>query len=575
MGYQLNIFTGQLDLTGSGGATSWRGAVATEAGLSTSGNTAGDAVVTLDTDYIWVWDDSTSRWINTGIKSANVGSTPSAAGYSLEYTNVSTNRRELQLILQPADGTNPGVLSTGAQTIAGNKTFSGTIGASNLSGTNTGDVTLGAVGSSPNSNGASLSGQALTLQPADGTNPGLITSGTQSLGGVKTFNARVNVDSGLDVSSAGTLSIGANTATTINIGKSGTTVNIIGSTTYEQVTDLQVSDKLITINKGGAAGSASATGLEIEENSVITGYIKTSADRNSYKLLAPNTAGVVTVTPGAGGFTINQGSHDAVTLASVGASPNSSGASLSGQQLTLQPADGTNPGVVTTAAQTIAGAKTFSTAPILSSLTASLPLKLDASNNVTSAAIDLSGSEVTSTLPVSKGGTNSATALNSNRIMVSSGGAIVEAAALTDGQLLIGNTGNAPTAAALTQGSGITITNGAGSITVAMSVPSSSGDIAETSFSALASQTDATLTGLAFANGSVRGFKALLTVTTATQYEVFELMGIQRAADWQLSYDSAGDISGYSFAINNSGQILYTSGAETATIKFRASVLGV
>jgi hypothetical protein len=75
----------------------------------------------------------------------------------------------------------------------------------------------------------------------------------------------------------------------------------------------------------------------------------------------------------------------------------------------------------------------------------------------------------TGVLPIARGGTNSGTALNNNRIMESSGGAIVEAPALTNGQVLIGNTGNAPTAATLTAGSGVTITNGAGSITIASS----------------------------------------------------------------------------------------------------------
>lgn len=40
---------------------------------------------------------------------------------------------------------------------------------------------------------------------------------------------------------------------------------------------------------------------------------------------------------------------------------------------------------------------------------------------------------------------------------------------LTNGQLLIGSTGADPSAAAITQGSGITVTNGAGSITIAAS----------------------------------------------------------------------------------------------------------
>jgi hypothetical protein len=74
---------------------------------------------------------------------------------------------------------------------------------------------------------------------------------------------------------------------------------------------------------------------------------------------------------------------------------------------------------------------------------------------------------VSGILPIANGGTNSTTALNNNRIMVSSGGAIVEAAALTNGQLLIGSTGAAPVATSLTAGTGISVTNGAGTITVA------------------------------------------------------------------------------------------------------------
>ena len=57
-----------------------------------------------------------------------------------------------------------------------------------ISGTNTGDVTLAAFGASPNANGASLSGQQLTLQPASNTFPGGITTGAQELAGIKTFD---------------------------------------------------------------------------------------------------------------------------------------------------------------------------------------------------------------------------------------------------------------------------------------------------------------------------------------------------------------------------------------------------
>lgn len=50
---------------------------------------------------------------------------------------------------------------------------------------------------------------------------------------------------------------------------------------------------------------------------------------------------------------------------------------------------------------------------------------------------------------------------------MNAGGTALVSTALTNGQLLIGSTGAAPTVATLTAGTGITITNGAGSITIA------------------------------------------------------------------------------------------------------------
>lgn len=94
------------------------------------------------------------------------------------------------------------------------------------------------------------------------------------------------------------VNIGTGTGTnTINIGGANTTVNITGTVNSQNVTNLEVSDKLITINNGGAAGSGAVAGIEIEENGSATGYVATSADRNSWEFKAPNKAGVVSVTP--------------------------------------------------------------------------------------------------------------------------------------------------------------------------------------------------------------------------------------------------------------------------------------
>lgn len=92
----------------------------------------------------------------------------------------------------------------------------------------------------------------------------------------------------------------------------------------------------------------------------------------------------------------------------------------------------------------------------------------DGSGNLSWSKISLTAG-VSGVLPIANGGTNSSTALNDNRIMVSSGGAIVEASSLDDGELLIGSTGSAPVAASITGTSNqVSVTNGPGSITLAL-----------------------------------------------------------------------------------------------------------
>lgn len=109
---------------------------------------------------------------------------------------------------QDASATVRGLVSTGAQTFAGAKTFTGTVTAPNittlasdldaaesaivtLQASSHAAVTLGAVGSTPNANGASLAGQVLTLQPADASSPGVVTTAAQTFAGVKTFSNKI------------------------------------------------------------------------------------------------------------------------------------------------------------------------------------------------------------------------------------------------------------------------------------------------------------------------------------------------------------------------------------------------
>src|ERR1051325_5584277 len=86
----------------------------------------------------------------------------------------------------------------------------------------------------------------------------------------------------------------------------------------------------------------------------------------------------------------------------------------------------------------------------IAGLTASLPVKTNASKDLISGAINLASAEVTGTLAIANGGTNSATSLNNNRVMQSSGGAIVEAAAITAARALISDANGIPTHSTVT-----------------------------------------------------------------------------------------------------------------------------
>jgi len=94
----------------------------------------------------------------------------------------------------------------------------------------------------------------------------VLSEGDQTISGVKTFSDNLVVNGNLDIN--GTL-------TTID------TVN------------LQVTDKLVTLNRNGVAASATDSGLELEEGGSITGFLKTNATRNGWLVKAPAGNGIL------------------------------------------------------------------------------------------------------------------------------------------------------------------------------------------------------------------------------------------------------------------------------------------
>ena len=99
---------------------------------------------------------------------------------------------------------------------------------------------------------------------------------------------------------AATINIGtdSSTSTVINIGGAGDTVNVAGTLTYVNTVDMEVFDRLITLNKGAVAGAQShiGAGIQIYNNDLYTGVnytgsIKTSTDGTAWTIVPPISVG--------------------------------------------------------------------------------------------------------------------------------------------------------------------------------------------------------------------------------------------------------------------------------------------
>lgn len=120
----------------------------------------------------------------------------------------------------------------------------------------------------------------------------------------------------------------------------------LSSTDWSTFNGKQAAGNYITAltGDGTAAGPGSAALTLATVNSNVGAF--------TYASITVNAKGLVTAA--------SSGSAPVTTIGTFGSTPNSGGASISSNTLTLQPADGTNPGGVSTTTQTIAGAKTFS-----------------------------------------------------------------------------------------------------------------------------------------------------------------------------------------------------------------------
>jgi len=247
------LIFGGFDLSGGGaaGAVEWKSPVATESALPTVGNTDGDARVALDTDKIYVWDATTSKWIDSKLTAAALGSTPNADGITISSVTVGDITRST-INLEPADSTNPGAVSTSAQSFAGDKTFNddviviGNIDAQGGVNSSGASLDIGATSTQINvyaqtdfQSGAISNVGSLTTTPTttDGVIASLYSNNSPDFA-LLAFASNNPGNAELMYSDGGVLSVNASGSLTldspdVNIGQSLGTTDIVGTVTIE------------------------------------------------------------------------------------------------------------------------------------------------------------------------------------------------------------------------------------------------------------------------------------------------------------------------------------------------------
>jgi hypothetical protein len=131
-------------------------------------------------------------------------------------------------------------------------------------------------------------------------------------------------------------------------------------------------------------------------------------------------------------------------------------------------------------------------------------------------------------------GTFAASTLTNHAVLIGGASNAITSLALTNGQLAIGSTGADPTAATLTAGTGVTITNGAGSITIA----SVGGAL---TWTVVTGATQA----MAVNNGYIAnraGTVAFTLPTTSAVGDIVAVTGINTATGWSIAYTTGQQI---------------------------------
>lgn len=356
------------------------------------------------------------------------------------------------------------------------------------------DVVYGGTGAATLTDGGIVLGSGtaavtVTAQPADGelligsTGVDPVLANLTAGGGITIVNAAgaitIEIDDPLAVAYGGT---GAATLTDHGIllgsGIGAITATAEPSNGQLLIGSTGVDPVLATITEGEAIDVTNAAGsitLACEDWSEANkGVGELATDAEAIAGASSTTAIVPTSLKAKLGlqtqYTVAVGATDAAALAWVG--PGTAGQVLQSGGAGANPAYSTATYPLTSSQGDLLLSSADNTITVLAKDTNATRYlsNTGASNNAAWAQIALA-TGVSGTLPVGNGGSGGTTFTDHGILLGSDAAAFTATAAPTDGQLLIGSTGNDPVLATLTDGSGITITEGAGTITVAMTDP--------------------------------------------------------------------------------------------------------
>lgn len=219
-------------------------------------------------------------------------------------------------------------------------------------------ITIGAFAATSSATGLTLVNGVLTLTPADGTNPGAVSTAAQTFAGAKTFNdnltaaSNASVGGNLVVTGTSTLTGATTVGTTLGVTGAttlGSTLDVTGATTVNNTLHVTGATTLDgQLNLTTAPADAATTENTVLIRNTTSGAIEKktlnpAAFDGAIQKIDGQTGPVLTIKTGNAGTDVNTDSTSATNTIVIN----------------VPDAAATARGVVTTGDQTFAGAKTF------------------------------------------------------------------------------------------------------------------------------------------------------------------------------------------------------------------------